>query len=113
MDNKTEELLQLVKDNPGIPVRFMVNYEVCASDECTWWMATISLVKKTYYWRDDERVYIDEDVIMDELEVRYDNNGDSREDINEDEVRKDLEKQYADMIATKKIEEAIIVYVDV
>jgi hypothetical protein len=96
MDKQIENLIELAKENPTLEIKLMVNYEVCAGDDCTYWMAGISSIEKTNYWNHNERVYIGEDEIKDEMDCQ---------EISEEE--------YAIMLKDGTIKEAIIVYVDI
>lgn len=63
--NKTIELLELAKQNPDLQIKFMVNYEVVAGDDHTYWLADLERVSIEEIYSggynghgNDERVYI-------------------------------------------------------
>ena len=50
-----EEFLQLVKENPGLPIIPMVNDEICGEISGTYWAGSFgrSEVEEIYYGRDN------------------------------------------------------------
>lgn len=42
LDRKTKELLELIKENPDLPILPMVNYEVCGSNNYIYWVGSFS-----------------------------------------------------------------------
>ena len=108
MDKKIERLIELAKENPTLEIVHMVDYEVCASDECTYWMCHITGVQKDVYWMSDERIYIGEDRIKDEMagqEIGY-----SDETDDDDELERITDSEYNKRLASGEIVEAIIIY---
>ena len=110
MDAQIEKLLEMAKQYPDLEIVCMVNYEVCASDECTWWLSHIYKIGKDVIWfdKDHERVWIGEDEIKDEMscqEIGYDGCTDDTETITDSEYEK--RKQSGEIF------EAIIAYIDV
>lgn len=107
MEKKLRELLDLVKENPDLPVKFMTACEV-VGDDYGYWMGSIEQIKKTIYTSINERLYFDEDDIKEELCETID---DSVTD--EEEIEKLLDIKFKEMEKSGEIEEAIIVYINV
>lgn len=128
---KTQELLELIIDNPSLPVVPMVDYEIVSDDSCRW-LGSFG------------RSYIGEYALFDEKERYYEDREEFKEDYydyycnelyekfkyepcitfaNDDRfvdeqvaANKENEKRlnkYLDEIADKHFKKAIIVYIDV
>lgn len=65
---KLEKLLNIAGDSCNLEIILMVNYEVCSSDDCTYWEAYISSVVVDDVLLDDERVFVGHDQIYEHLE---------------------------------------------
>ena len=71
MTKETEQLLQLIKENPDLPVVPMVDYEVCGDYCCTWWMGSWGRSEVTEYYLGEEKVHFrddDEEDVLNDLE---------------------------------------------
>ena len=72
---KIEEFLQLVKDNPELPIIPMVDQEVVADDNCTWWMGKWGNQKVTSYYMGRDYIHFqdddEEDVLADMVGCKY------------------------------------------
>lgn len=67
---KTEQLLQLIKENPGLRVFPMVDTEIVADDQYTWWAGSFGSSAIEEIYMDDERYYIrseHEDELVDDV----------------------------------------------
>ena len=53
-------LLQLIKENPGIEIKPMVDSEVIADDCFSYWCGSWGKAKLDEYWVSDERIYFKE-----------------------------------------------------
>lgn len=65
-----DKLLELIKKNPTLRIMPMVETDVVASDDFSWWMADWGKASIEEVYIADERVYIrskDEDTLMEEL----------------------------------------------
>ena len=105
-----KELLDLIKENPDLPVYAYVNAEICG-DDCNYWMgqfgrANIREFAKVspYGWNDMDIVYKDEQ--EDYIEYLMENNVD--ETLDNDELEK-WAKRITENLDYKK---AIFVYVE-
>ena len=75
MMTNIEKFLQLVKDNPGLPVIPVVDEKIVADDCCTWWMGRWGRSEVTGYYigrnhihfRDDD----EEEVLGDMVGCKY------------------------------------------
>lgn len=66
----TNQLLELVQQNPGLRVFPLVHWEVCAGDEHSYWSGVFGESKVDEVYIDDERVWIrseDEESLIDEV----------------------------------------------
>jgi hypothetical protein len=68
--NKTELFIRLIKENPELPILPMVDSEIVAGDDFSWWMASFGESFVGYYYNNDEhcivREYEDDCDIFDE-----------------------------------------------
>lgn len=66
----TNQLLELIQQNPGLRVFPLVHWEVCAGDEHTYWSGNFGESKVDEIYIDDERVWIrseDEESLIDDV----------------------------------------------
>lgn len=61
-----KQALELIKENPELPIMPLVNYEVAAGDECMYWVGSWGKAEIDDYCTHDERVHFLSDGI-DEL----------------------------------------------
>lgn len=100
-------LLQLIKENPDLPIVPMVATECVCDDSYRYWMAEWSRAVVTKYWCSDERIYQYDD--FDELvEDWIDNNYENYEGLSDDELTKLAE----DKVNDYEWVDAIIVYIE-
>lgn len=57
MDPKLAHLLDLIKENPHLPIVPMVNAEVVADDDYAWWIGAWGNAYLEKYYEGEERVY--------------------------------------------------------
>lgn len=73
--SKTEKILELVKENPDLPIIPMVDVEIVADDCHTWWMGAWGESKVTEYYNGREYVHFkdddQEDVLTDMVGCKY------------------------------------------
>lgn len=101
-NEKTAELINLIKENPELPVVPIVDSEVVGDDGGNWLGSFGNCYVSEYAYYDDG--YFDE---HGELEEAYYNNHEEDYDgMSEEEIKKDLEEKTKDMWI-----KAIIVYV--
>lgn len=89
INEKAAKLLQLIKENPELPIVPMVNYEVCSEDS-GYWTGSIGDVNAEEYAVYNERVYTDKDELKEDY---YNNNVDFFESLSDKETEKLLEKK--------------------
>lgn len=65
----TKQLLQLVKDNPDLPIVPLVDYEVCCGDDFAYWLGSFVSCKCGNYALYNERVWLDDE--EEELKEAY------------------------------------------
>ena len=106
---KTEELLKLIQENPDLPVVPMVDEEIVADDNCTWWLGSWGHSKVTEFYNGREYVHFkdddEEDVLTDLVGCDYscDMQGRDVYDLSDEE----WDKLYASIPWTK----CIVVYI--
>lgn len=70
------ELLNLIKENPDLPIVPMVDNEIVASDEHTNWLGSFGKAEIDYVWDNGERIYFksnDEEYLLEkEFDLIYD-----------------------------------------
>ena len=70
-----EEFLQLVKENPDLPIIPMVDSEIVADDCCTWWMGSWGRSRVTGYYMGRDHIHFqdddEEDVLADMVGSNY------------------------------------------
>lgn len=101
---KTEKLLQLIKENPTLPIVPMVDYEVCQDDYNGYWMGSFGSCEVEEYATYGERYYTDKDELKEDY---FNNNVDFFEGLSEAETEKLLEKKTGHWWI-----KAIIVYIE-
>lgn len=111
MDNENnKKLIELVQQNPELPIIPATYYEVCAED-WGYWCGEISDVKVDYFYLDCDRWYAGESEIMDQLELEYDAD-ESIPEMNREEWDKYLENKFKERVESGEIKKAIIMYID-
>ena len=68
---KTEELLELIKENPDLPVVPMVDGEIVGDDSCQYWLGRWGHSEVTEYYIGREKVHFkddDEEDVLNDLE---------------------------------------------
>lgn len=66
----TQKLIELIKENPDLPVIPMVDYEVVGDDSSTYWMGQWGRCEVTEYYNGWERIHFrddDEENIINDL----------------------------------------------
>jgi hypothetical protein len=100
-------LLQLIKENPNLPIVPMVDGESVFDDSFRYWMAEWGSAEVTKYWCSDERIYeySDFDVLVEDW---IDNNYEYYPDLSDDE----LEVLAKNEVNKYEWIDAIIVYIN-
>lgn len=97
-----EILLDLIKENPELPILPMVDSEVVGDDSYTWWLGEWGKAEILHYYMGAERVHIKE--FDDEEDVLYDLN---RRDYSDDDIYdlsdEELDKLYESIPWAKAI----------
>jgi hypothetical protein len=101
------DLLQLIKDNPGLPIVPMVASECVCDDSHGYWMGLWGSAFVTKYYCLDEKMYDYDD--FDELvEMWIDQNYEEYDSLSDEE----LEKLARDKVGSYEWVDAIIVFID-
>ena len=110
--NKDKEnintLLQLIKENPELPILPMVATEAVCDDSFSYWMAKWGRAKVDKYWCDDERVYSYNENFDSLVDEWIDDNYEDYPNFTDEELQKKAES----VINGYEWVEAIIVYID-
>lgn len=64
---KLAQLLELMKENPHLPIVPMVNSEVVADDTWGYWMGSWDHARLDKYYKGEERVYFYDECDMEDL----------------------------------------------
>lgn len=89
-NKKTKKFIDLIKENPMLPVVPFINYEVCADDDSTYRMGNFGDCSVEEYATYDGRYYTDKDELKEQY---FNNNEDLFEGLSESEIEKLLEKK--------------------
>lgn len=104
MNENTKKLLELVKENPDLPIVPMVESEVVCDDGYCRWLGSVGSVGVGEYALFGERFYEERDDLKD---AYYCNNTEIFENMSEEEVKLKLEELTKDMWT-----KAIIINID-
>ncbi len=55
------ELVKLIAENPDLDVVPIVDSDIVAADEYSWWMGSIGKARVDEYYVDDERIYLSDE----------------------------------------------------
>ena len=105
-----ENFLQLIKENPDLPIVPMVNEEIVTDDSCSWWKGNWGHCEVTEYYEGDEHIHFkgddEEDVLTDMVGCKYSQTKDGRDiyDLSDEEWK----ELYESLDWVK----AIVVYID-
>lgn len=109
--NNTEQFLQLVKENPALPIIPLVSYEVVCGDDYWWWLGEFGRSEKTQIYRGKENIHLkiddEEEVLCDLANCVYGHDQQGRDiyDLSDDE--------WDALYASVPWEDAIVVYINV
>ncbi len=110
-NDKIKELIKLSEENPELEIITMVNSEICADDDYSYWLGAIGEIQKDVYWHDEEKVYIGLSAIEDELEQNLAMDNEYAK-LPDNEFNKMIEDEVERLKSTNEIREAIIVYIE-
>ncbi len=91
INSKLQELIKLSNENPNLEVKFLCGYDVAAEDYGYWSCNIIKIEKDIYL--EENRIYIGEDDILDELSDRLGDEEDNK-NIHDDEFDKKVNELY-------------------
>lgn len=100
-------LLQLIKENPTLPIIPMVATDCVCGDDYSYWMAEWSEARVTKYWCSDERIYQYDEDFEGLVEGWIDMNYEDYENLSDD----DLELLAENTVNNYEWIDAIVVYV--
>lgn len=83
MNDKVEQLLKLIKENPDLPVVPMVDGDIVGSDNFGWWLGRWGRSKVTKYYDGRDAIHFEDDdresVISDMKDCKYGMTADGRD----------------------------------
>jgi hypothetical protein len=86
MNENIQNLLNLIKENPELKIVPMVNYEIVAGDDCSYWMTSFGKCEVTKIYNDDERIWFEDD--FDDLVDKFIENNYCEVEIEAEEIVK-------------------------
>ena len=109
MNKNNEKLIELVKQNPDLPIIPATYYEV-VQDDWGYWVGGIEDIRVDYFYMGKERWYAGEEEIRDFI---YEKNESILEfdTYTNKQFDKFIDKEFNDMILNKEIIKAIIMYI--
>ena len=114
-NKRTAELLQLIRENPELPVVPMVNSEVIADDSHAWWLGEFGMCSIDSYYSDNdaERVWLKADDEEDMLDKWADDHYDEIKDMSNADAEAYVNKHGGEWINSLPWIRAIVVWIDV
>lgn len=103
-----KNLLQLIKENPEVEIKPMVDSEVIADDCCNYWCGSWGNAKLDEYWVSDERIYFKENDFEDLVQEFIDNNYKDYLNLTDEELEEIAEKK----VNSYEWKKAILVYIE-
>ena len=103
-----KNLLQLIKENPGIEIKPMIDSEVIADDCFSYWCGSWGKAKLDEYWVSDERIYFKENDFEDLVQEFVDNNYEDYTSLTDEE----LEKVAKEKVNNYEWKKAILIYIE-
>ena len=110
-NEKIKELIKLSEENPELEILPMVNYEVCAGDDFTYWGGKIGEIDKAHVYETEEGTFLGYDQIVEHLAEELENNIDY-DGISDDQIDTIVLQQYGIKKQSGEIKEVIIVYIE-
>ena len=105
----TERLIDLIKNNPSLPVVPMVDEEIVGDDSYRWWLGSWGRCEVTRYYRGRESIHFSDDdeenILCDMVGCEYYKTKDGRD------ITDLSEKEWEDTLASLEWAEAIVVYI--
>jgi len=98
---KINQLLELVKNNPELPIYPMVYYEVCCGEDFNYWMGSWQEARLDEVWHTDERIYFKSKHYDDLVDKEVDNNIDEWESC-PDKLKEEMACDIVDKYEWKK-----------
>lgn len=111
----TARLIQMIRENPELPVVPMVNEEVVADDTHSWWLGEFGMCSIDSYYSDAdaERVWLKADDEEDLLDKWADDHSDEIEEMSNAEAEVYINKRGKAWIESLPWVRAIIVWIEV
>jgi hypothetical protein len=104
--SSVQTLLDLVKENPDLPVIPMINSEIVASYDYNYYVGSFANCEIGYYYCSDERIYLDESELVDDILDKY------YAEENWKNLNYKEQEEKAENIANSLMTKAIIVYIE-
>ena len=103
-----DKLIELKKENPELPIKIMVDYEVFGGDY-GYWEGKIFKIDIDFYCVLGDRIYLGEDEIREELEEMF---IDDNTNMSDEDFAVLIDKKWNEKIDKNEVQKAIIVYIN-
>lgn len=122
MKEITKQLKELVLANPEAEIVTFTHWEVCASDDWSYWLGMPNKVSLTDLYTYDERVYFEDDFndleerIYEMLDDEYNDDSKNIDDLSQKEIGKLINNKIKELVTNKEIEKkekVICIYIHV
>jgi hypothetical protein len=103
-----KNLLQLIKENPELEIKPMVDSDVIADDCYSYWSGSWGESKLDEYWVSDERIYFKENDFEDLVQEFIDTNYNDYPNFSDEELEKIAEEK----VNNYEWKKVILVYIE-
>lgn len=111
-NKNVQTLLKLIKENPGLRILPMVDYEIVADDTFTSWAGSFGNSELDYIWDNGERIYFKSDDEEQLIEDEMDNIDSSAQVLHENHpLWQPLEKRAKERVDQYQWEKVIVVWI--
>ena len=111
INKNNKELLELVKNNPDLPIITATHYDVCCEDH-GYWIGEIIKIKVDYYYICDEQWCAGEDEIKEQFIFELEND-ENLPELSVEDFDKTIDDRFDMYIKEGKIKEAIIIFIGI
>lgn len=112
MNNEfNQTLIDLVKENPELPIMPATHHEVVCSDEHNYWLGEIEKVVVDYFYLAEEFWYVGKENIMEYLSKECNNS--TKKLISKDDFDLAMDIKFDELLESGEIKKAIIIYIGV
>lgn len=110
MNDNIKKLMKLSEENPNLDIIPKVDYEICVSDDFSWWAGSFGNSNIDYYYVPNDCFIIGEDEIIDYLEDLY---CDDFTHMSDESYGSLIKHKYETLLKDGEIKQAIFVDINV